>query len=190
MCLDQNLKSIRVFLIKCQLASYQNYFRSSRQRCSIYEKGVFRSFVKFTGKHQCQSLFFVSEPRPATLLKKRLLKRCFPVNFTKFLRTPFLQNTSDGCFCYLNHFKNMTKINCIAQKQPPKGVPRKRCSENMQQIYRRIPIPKCDFNKVALQLCNFIEIALRHGCSPVNLLHVFRTPFLKNISQWLLLIVF
>ena len=24
---------------------------------------------------------------------------------------------------------------------------------------------------------NFIEIALRHGCSPVNLLHIFRTRF-------------
>ena len=32
--------------------------------------------------------------RPATLLKKRLLHRSFPVNFVKFLRTPFLQNTS------------------------------------------------------------------------------------------------
>ena len=38
------------------------------------------------------------------------------------------------------------------QKQPPRGVPRKRCSENMQQIYRRTPMPKSDFNKVALQL--------------------------------------
>ena len=28
--------------------------------------------------------------RPATLLKKRLWHRCFPVNFAKFLRTPFL----------------------------------------------------------------------------------------------------
>ena len=26
-------------------------------------------------------------------------------------------------------------------------------------------------------LCNFIEIALWHGYSPVNLLHIFRTPF-------------
>ena len=34
---------------------------------------------------------------------------------------------------------------------------------------------------------NFIEIALRHGCSPVNLLHVFRTLFLQNTSRWLLL---
>ena len=47
---------------------------------------------------------------------------------------------------------------------------------------------KCDFNKVAL-LCNFIEIALRHGCSPVNLLHIFRIPFPKNTSGRLLLII-
>ena len=32
--------------------------------------------------------------RHATLLKKRLWHRCFPVNFVKFLRTPFLQKTS------------------------------------------------------------------------------------------------
>ena len=36
-------------------------------------------------------------------------------------------------------------------------------------------------------LCNFIEITLWHGCSPVNLLHIFRTPFTKNTSGWLLL---
>ena len=34
---------------------------------------------------------------------------------------------------------------------------------------------------------NFIEIALRHGCSPINLLHIFRTPFPRNTSRWLLL---
>ena len=32
------------------------------------------------------------------------------------------------------------------QKQPPRGVLKKKCSENMQQIYRRTQIPKCDFN--------------------------------------------
>ena len=57
------------------------------------KKGVFRNFAKFRGKHLCQSLFFnkVAGLRPAaTLLKKKLWYRCFPVNFTKFLRTPFL----------------------------------------------------------------------------------------------------
>ena len=35
-------------------------------------------------------------------------------------------------------------------------------------------------------ISNFIEITLRHGCSPVNLLHTFRTPFSRNTSEWLL----
>ena len=69
--------------------------RSSHQRCSM-KKGVLRNFAKFTGKYLCQSLFFnkVAGLRPATLLKNRLWHRCFPVNFAKFLRTPFLQNNS------------------------------------------------------------------------------------------------
>ena len=50
-------------------------------------------------------------------------------------------------------------------------------------MYRRKPMPKCNFNKVA---CNFIEITLRHGCSPINLLHIFRTVFPKNTSGGLL----
>ena len=41
-------------------------------------------------------------------------------------------------------------------------------------------MPKCDFSKV-------IEIALGHGCSPVNLLHIFRAPSPKNTSGRLLL---
>ena len=61
-------------------------------------------------------------------------------------------------------------------QQPSRGVLRKTCSENMQQIYGRTPMLKCDFNKVAL-----------HGCSPVNLLHIFGAPFPKNTSGRLLL---
>ena len=45
---------------------------------------------------------------------------------------------------------------------------------------------KYDFNKVAT---NFIETTLRHGHSPVNLPHIFRTPFYKNTSGGLLLYV-
>ena len=36
-------------------------------------------------------------------------------------------------------------------------------------------------------LYNFTEIALRNGCSSVNLLHIFRIPFYKNTYEWLLL---
>ena len=37
----------------------------------------------------------------------------------------------------------------IIQIQPFRDVPKKRCFENMQEIYRRTPMPNCDFNKVA-----------------------------------------
>ena len=59
------------------------------------------------------------------------------------------------------------------QKQPSSGVLKKRGSKIMQQIYRVTRMSKCDFNKVALQ----------------NLLHIFRTPFLKNTSGRLYLTV-
>ena len=47
-------------------------------------------------------------------------------------------------------------------------------------------MPKCDFNKVVLQRS---EIAFQHGCFPLNLLHIFRTPFYKNTYGGLLLTV-
>ena len=59
----------------------------------------------------------------------------------------------------------------------------KRCSENIQQIYRGTPMPKCDFIKVA---SSFIEITLWRKCSTVNLLHILRTAFSKNSTGWLL----
>ena len=39
-------------------------------------------------------------------------------------------------------------------------------------------------------LPNVIEITVRHGCFPVNLLHIFRISFLKNTLGWLLLHLF
>ena len=68
--------------------------RSSHRSCSI-RKGVLRNFAKFAWKDLCQGLFFdkVSGLRPAVLFKKGLWCRVFPVNFSKFLKTLFLQST-------------------------------------------------------------------------------------------------
>ena len=49
----------------------------------FYKKGILKNSGKFTGKHL----------QHATLLKQTPT-RCFPVNFNKFSRTTFLQNTS------------------------------------------------------------------------------------------------
>ena len=47
--------------------------------------------------------------------------------------------------------KSLISTFACFRQQPTRGVFRKRCYENMQQIYRRATMLKCDFNKVALQ---------------------------------------
>ena len=97
----------------------QMRFRSSHPEV-FCRKGVLRNFAKFTEKYLRQSL------RPATLLKKRVWYSCFPVNFEKFLRTLFSQNTSGRllllleffflkAFATLRHYKEKWKLreNCL-----------------------------------------------------------------------------
>ena len=109
------------------------------------------------------------------LLKKTPRHRRFPANFSKILKTRHCRTLENSCFWNL-----IMKF----QKQPPRGVPRKRSTENMQKIYRRTTMLKFDFNKLAKQLYwNRTSAWL----SPVNLLHIFRTPFPENTSERLLL---
>ena len=69
-----------------------DFFRSSHQICFCRAKKTEKVF-EFSRKNHKENtcrleyLFW-------NLLKKRLWHSCFPVNFTKFLGTPFLQNTS------------------------------------------------------------------------------------------------
>ena len=60
------------------------------------KKGVLRNFAKFTGKHLCHSLSL----RPATLLKKRLWHKCFPVKICEISKSKFstehFQTTASG----------------------------------------------------------------------------------------------
>ena len=69
-----------------------SFFQRERERWQELEPvSVLENVAKFLEKHLCQSLFFnnVAGLRSATLLKKRLWHRCFPVNFAEFLRTLF-----------------------------------------------------------------------------------------------------
>ena len=54
--------------------------RSTYWRCSV-KKGVLKNFAKFTQRNPVPESFFnkVADLRPATLLKKKLWHRCFPV---------------------------------------------------------------------------------------------------------------
>ena len=72
-----------------KLAKHAKAFHHIPLYLVLYKKGVFKNFLS--------SSHCVSEAAGwslATILKKRLPQKCFPVNFAKFLRIPFLQNTS------------------------------------------------------------------------------------------------
>ena len=62
------------------------------------------------------------------------------LHFTHFLFIIFRRRVYDFC--------KLCKTPRV-QKQPSRAILRKRCSENMQQINKRTPMPKCDCSKVA-----------------------------------------
>ena len=74
--------------------------------------------VSFLIKMQaCQSLY-CNKVRSATVLKKGIWHRCFSVNFAKFLRTSFSQNTS-GPLLLLLSMCNLKKYLWDLLKGPP-----------------------------------------------------------------------
>ena len=74
-----------------------------------------------------------------------------------------------------NQFSSWDHSQTLPKKKSSRNVLMKRCSENMQQMYKRTPAPK------------YAEVCFQHGCFSVNLLHISRTPFPKNTLGWLLL---
>ena len=83
----------------------QRYTEAVSQRCSINK--VFLEISQEPQENTCARVSFfnkVASLRFATLLKKRLWHRCFPLNFAKFLRTSFL--TEHLRWLLLNIYKN------------------------------------------------------------------------------------
>ena len=67
------------------------------RKCSL--KTVFLEISQNSQENTCAGASFSIKFNK--FLKKRLWRRCFPVNFVKFLRTSFLHNTSGGYFYHL-----------------------------------------------------------------------------------------
>ena len=87
------------------------------QRCSV--KKVFLKISQNPQESNCARVYFLiklqtSDLRPATLLKKRLWPRCFPVNFAKFVGSLLLKSTSAGCFCTVL-IKNISDKYCFVK---------------------------------------------------------------------------
>ena len=56
----------------------------------ILYKKLFLKLPEYSQQSTCVGV----SCRPSSFIKKRLKNRCFPVNITKFLRTPILKSTS------------------------------------------------------------------------------------------------
>ena len=79
----------------------------------FFKKRCSQKFHKIDRKTPVPETLFnkVAGLRPATLLKKSLWHRCFPVNFVKFLRNLFQRASPDDCFQKTKIcFKTKTKI--------------------------------------------------------------------------------
>ena len=67
-------------------------YRSSHWRCSV--KKMFLEILQNSQENICARVSFLIKLQACNFIKKQALVQVFPVNFAKFLRTPFLQNTS------------------------------------------------------------------------------------------------
>ena len=82
-----------IFLTRNQKNIKRGDTEAVARRCSV--KKVFLDISQNSQENTYVKVSFLiklqaSGLRPATLLKKRLWRRCFPVNLAKFLRTTFL----------------------------------------------------------------------------------------------------
>ena len=99
-------------------------------------------------------------------------------------------------FCKPPLLSKSNKKTCNITNVPGKTIFRKRGS----YIITEAALQRCSWEKVFWKCTAnlpqnthakvwFEDSCLRYGCSPVNLLHIFRTPFPKNITGGLLLII-
>ena len=104
------------------------------------QKNVLRRILECESEYDPSNFCILACLSLETLIKKILLKKKFSFKFEwKGLYEESLNVTNLVIWFEI-------------QKQPSRDILVKRYSENMQQIYRRAPISKCDFNKVALKI--------------------------------------
>ena len=94
-------------------------------------------------------------------------------------------NKAKPCCLFLSFFLFMKFI--LAEKKNRSSRPEVFIGKDVLKICSKCTGEHLCRSAISVMLlCNFTEIELWHGCSPVNLNHIFRTPFLKNTSGRLL----
>ena len=104
------------------------------------------------------------------LISGRLVEQCTSLERLSALT----RSKSMDWFLYDDGLRH-ERVKYWLQKQPSRGV-LKICSKFTGDHH------PCRIAISVKLFYDYIEIALRHGCSPVNLMHIFRTIFPKNTS--------
>ena len=86
---------------RCLQCSKRHQVKVVARRCCV--KKVFLKISPNSQESTCARVSFLIKLQAATLLKKRLWHSYFPVNFLKFLRTPFLTEHVWWLLLDLNH---------------------------------------------------------------------------------------
>ena len=125
------------------------YYNKILQNCKYginssfgFRLGIFQSVFETKDYNYCASTAIISQCytfHRRQKLKIRNIMWMNPRNSDTKLRLKQM---------YLWKFLSNNFLNNEKQNQPSRGVLEKRCSENMKQINRRTPMPKCNFNKV------------------------------------------
>ena len=133
------------------------------QRSSLWQMffkiGVLKYFVIFTRKHLCWSLFLIK-------LQAWRPTQVFSCEYCEICKNSFLTEHLLWLLLFTVSIRFRSSHPEVFLR---KGVPK---------IYNKFTREHPCRSLISIKLlCNFIEIALQHGCSPVNLLHIFRSTF-------------
>ena len=93
MGLNEDAEGLLIFDVFAEQITKAVTNRGSRSQMS-FKIGPLKNFKIFTGKHLCWSLFFnkVAGLQACNFIKKRLQRKCFPLNIAKSLRTAFKEH--------------------------------------------------------------------------------------------------
>ena len=122
---------------------HNSVIRSSHQRCSI--KKVFFLILQNSQENTCARVSFFNKVGIRNIWSSIHEKGKQRSDWVASLKALLIKESV--------YFKIETiEIDRRADQQLFRGVPRKSCSENLQQIYKKITMPKRYINKAVLQL--------------------------------------
>ena len=157
-------------------------FRSHRSQM-FFKLGALKNVANFTGKHWCWSLFLIKF-QASNFIRKILKRKCFPVKFAKFLRTPFF---TEHLWLLLLNFRFRLNyfftidgdFNIWGTKYFPKAAieecsVKSSDSENFWKIHKKVSMAKSPYSKFATEKVHC------HGFFSVNFPNIFTTAFLQS----------